>query len=218
MFESWFLQPDIAWKDPPWLTLCRNSPHRPSGKLPGSVESCQGIITGVQRPSCFMHLVIIIYLYQAPEVRWAISGTERSLRKQITLKLTCQPDFTAPAVPAWGAAIHSLERELQIILSPGHGPNPCHSLPASERQIRSIYRAGKFFFQGEFSTWVSFSDTFRQSLRFWSFNTLPLHPTFTHIYVNKSTFECTCSLSPLESWSVSHLVPFPGPGEQGLLD
>ena len=76
------------------------------------------------------------------------------------------------------------ERELQIILSSGHGPNPCRSLPASERQIRSIYRAGEFFFQGEFSTWVSFSDTFRRSLRFWSFNTLPSHPTFTHIYVN----------------------------------
>lgn len=41
---------------------------QPSGKLPGSAETCQVIMTGVQRPPYFMHLVIIMYLYQAPEV------------------------------------------------------------------------------------------------------------------------------------------------------
>lgn len=51
-------------------------------------------------------------------------------------------------------------------------------------RLEASTEQGNFFFQGEFSTWVSFSDTFRQALRFWSFNTLPLHPTFTQIYVN----------------------------------
>lgn len=76
------------------------------------------------------------------------------------------------------------EKALQI-LPPGHSSNPCYSLLGSGRQNRGIYRAGGFF-PGKFSTWISFYDTFKQSLRIWSFN------THSHIYMwtLKATSDC----------------------------
>lgn len=74
-------------------------------EIPRLCSDLPGVITGVQRPSCFIHLVIITHLQQTPAMWWELSWTERRLGKRITLKLTVsQFSWHLPA-PAWGDAI-----------------------------------------------------------------------------------------------------------------
>lgn len=69
------------------------------------------------------------------------------------------------------------ERGLQIILSPGHGQILAILFQLLKDRLEASTEQGNFFFPGEsFPPELAFSDTFRQALRFWSFNTLPLHP------------------------------------------